>query len=81
MTRTSALQRTIVSVLAVVIAVPVLAVSPSVPQLPEPGRASMSREDGLLAVWFSKLLLGHLDPTTVSFHAARSGGVEAGQPE
>lgn len=45
MTRTSALQRTIVSVLAVVIAVPVLAVSSSVPQLPEPGRVSMSRED------------------------------------
>ena len=39
------------------------------------------REDGLIEVWFSKLLLGHLDPTTVSFHAARSGGVEAGQPE
>jgi len=45
MTRTPALQRTIVSVLAVVIAVPVLAVSPGVPQLPEPGRVSMSRED------------------------------------
>lgn len=45
MTRTSTVQRTIVSVLAVVIAVPVLAVSPSVPQLPEPGRVSMSRED------------------------------------
>ena len=39
------------------------------------------REDGLLEVWFSKLLLGHLDPSTASFHAARSGGVEAGQPE
>jgi len=39
------------------------------------------RADGLIEVWFSKLLLGHLDPTTVSFQAARSGGLEAGQPE
>lgn len=38
------------------------------------------REDGLVEVWFSKLLLGHLDPTTASFQAARSGGLEAGQP-
>lgn len=45
MTRTPALQRTIVSVLAVVIAVPSLAVSPSVPQLPEPGQVGMSREE------------------------------------
>jgi putative transposase len=38
-----------------------------------------AREDGLVEVWFSKLLLGHLDPTTASFKAARSGGLEAGQ--
>ena len=31
-----------------------------------------AREDGLVEVWFSKLLLGHLDPTTASFQAARS---------
>jgi len=45
MTRIPALQRTLVSVLAVLIAVPVGAVSPSVPQLPEPGRVGMSREE------------------------------------
>jgi hypothetical protein len=39
------------------------------------------REDGLVEVWFSKLLLGHLDPTTASFQAARPGGLEAGQPD
>ena len=38
------------------------------------------REDDLIEVWFSKLLLGHLDSTTASFQAARSGGLEAGQP-
>ena len=38
------------------------------------------RVDGLIEVWFSKLLLGHLEPTTASFQAARSGGLEAGQP-
>jgi transposase InsO family protein len=38
-----------------------------------------AREDGLREVWFSRLLLGHLDPTTASFKAARSGGLEAGQ--
>ena len=38
------------------------------------------RADGLIEVWFSKLLLGHLEPTTASFQAARSGGLEAGQP-
>ena len=37
------------------------------------------REDGLVEVWFSKLLLGHLDPTTASFQAARPGGLETGQ--
>jgi hypothetical protein len=36
-------------------------------------------ESGLIEVWFSRLLLGHLDPTTASFKAARSGGLEAGQ--
>ena len=40
-----------------------------------------AREDSLVEVWFSKLLLGHLDPTTASFQAARSGGLEAGQPQ
>ena len=40
-----------------------------------------AREDGLVEVWFSKLLLGHLDPTTASFQAARSGGLKAGQPQ
>jgi Integrase core domain len=39
-----------------------------------------AREDGLIEVWFSRLLLGHLNPTTASFQAARSGGLEAGQP-
>jgi len=38
-----------------------------------------TREDGWVEVWFSRLLLGHLDPTTASFKAARSGGLEAGQ--
>jgi len=38
-----------------------------------------ARKDGLVEVWFSRLLLGHLDPTTASFKAARSGGLEAGQ--
>ena len=38
------------------------------------------RADGLIEVWFSKLLLGHLEPTTASFQAARSGGLKAGQP-
>ncbi len=39
------------------------------------------REDGLVEVWFSKLLLGHLDPTTAGFQAARPGGLEAGPPD
>ncbi len=38
-----------------------------------------TREDGLVEVWFSKLLLGHLDPTTASFQSARSDGLKAGQ--
>jgi transposase InsO family protein len=33
------------------------------------------RSDGKIEVWFSRLLLGHLDPTTSSFQAVR------GQPE
>ena len=35
--------------------------------------------DGRFEVWFSKLLVGHLNPTTASFQAARSGGLKAGQ--
>jgi transposase InsO family protein len=38
------------------------------------------RADGLTEVWFSKLLLGHLDPQTASFQPAPWGGLEAGQP-
>ena len=38
-----------------------------------------AREDGLMEVWFSRLLLGHLEPTTACFKAARSGCLEAGQ--
>ena len=37
------------------------------------------RDDGLLEVWFSRLLLGLLDPTTASFQSAPWGGLEAGQ--
>ena len=40
-----------------------------------------ARADGLIEVWFIRLLLGHLDPSTVSFQAARSGGLKAGQPD
>ena len=36
------------------------------------------RADGLVEVWFSKLLLGHLNPATASFQAARTGGLETG---
>lgn len=39
------------------------------------------RSDELLEVWFAKLLLGHLDPKTSSFAAARTGGGKTGQPE
>jgi transposase InsO family protein len=35
--------------------------------------------DGRVEVWFSKLLLGHIDPETSSFHPARPGRMEAGQ--
>lgn len=39
------------------------------------------RADGLVEVWFSKLLLGHLDPETFSFRATRVGEAETGQTE
>lgn len=39
------------------------------------------RTDGLVEVWFGGLLLGHLDPQTSSFAAARPGESEAGKPE
>jgi len=35
--------------------------------------------NGLVEVWFSNLLLGHIDPETSSFQAARPGRLEAGQ--
>jgi len=37
--------------------------------------------NGLVEVWFSRLLLGHIDPETSSFQAARPGRLEAGQSE
>ena len=37
--------------------------------------------NGLVEVWSSKLLLGHIDPKTSSFQAARPGRLEAGQSE
>ena len=33
--------------------------------------------DGWIEIWFSKLLLGHLDPQTSSFQPARTGRLEA----
>ena len=36
--------------------------------------------DGLIEVWFASLLVGHLDPATASFTAARPGRSEAGDP-
>jgi transposase InsO family protein len=39
------------------------------------------RADGPVEVWFGKLLVGHIDPATASFRAARTGGPEAGQKE
>jgi putative transposase len=39
------------------------------------------QKDGLIEVWFSRLLLGHIDPQTHSFIAARPGNDEAGQEE
>jgi transposase InsO family protein len=35
--------------------------------------------NGLVEVWFSKLLLGHIDPASASFKAAQLGRLEAGQ--
>ena len=35
------------------------------------------REDGLVEVWFSRLLLGHIDPATESFAAVRTDGRKA----
>jgi len=37
--------------------------------------------NGLVEVWFSKLLLGFIDPTSASFKAAQLGRLEAGQSE
>jgi hypothetical protein len=37
--------------------------------------------NGLVEVWFSKLLLGHIDPESASFKAAQLGRLEAGQSE
>ena len=39
------------------------------------------RADGKVEVWFSKLLLGHIEPQTASFQAARTGGLKAGQSQ
>jgi putative transposase len=36
------------------------------------------RQDGLVEVWFSKLLLGHIDPQTSSFHPADT--IKAAEP-
>lgn len=38
-------------------------------------------EDGLVEVWFGRVLLGHMDPERESFQEAVSGRVVAGQPE
>jgi transposase InsO family protein len=40
-----------------------------------------AQQNGLVEVWFSQLLLGHIDPETCSFLAARPGSEEAGQEE
>jgi len=37
--------------------------------------------NGLVEVWFSKLLLGHIDPETAGFQAAQLGRLKAGQSE
>jgi transposase InsO family protein len=39
------------------------------------------QKNGLVEVWFSRLLLGHIDPAAASFLAIRTDGQEAGQPE
>jgi transposase InsO family protein len=38
-----------------------------------------AQADGMVEVWFSQLLLGHIDPETASFRSARPGRTEAGQ--
>ena len=38
-------------------------------------------EDGLIEIWFSKLLLGYLDPQTSGFQPARTGRLEAEEPK
>ena len=35
------------------------------------------RQDGLVEVWFSKLLVGHIDPATASFTPVRTDGRKA----
>jgi transposase InsO family protein len=39
------------------------------------------RSDGLVEIWFSRLLLGHIDPPTASFQAVRPDSLEAGQTQ
>jgi putative transposase len=37
--------------------------------------------EGFIEVWFAELLVGHIDPETFSFRAARPRRTEAGQPQ
>jgi putative transposase len=39
------------------------------------------RNDNMVEVWFSRLLLGHIDPPTASFQAVRTDSLEAGQTQ
>ena len=39
------------------------------------------RIDGVIEIWFSKLLLGHLDPRTFGFEPARTGRLKAENPK
>ena len=39
------------------------------------------RSDGLIEIWFSKLLLGHLDPGTFAFEPARTGRIKGEEPK
>jgi hypothetical protein len=39
------------------------------------------QSNGLIEVWFSRLLLGHIAPDTASFLAVRTDSQEAGQPD
>ncbi|MDB6056447.1 MAG: hypothetical protein JWO95_291, partial [Verrucomicrobiales bacterium] len=39
------------------------------------------RPDGLIEIWFSKLLLGHLDPHTFGFEPARTGRLKTEEPK